>query len=727
MLTNLVKAIWFWFLHRHIEEHGHLAGWDVQSCTAESVVLGANGYPHHHSFQPGDILAHIDANTATSPGDLCVGVGNCHVLFRQITAVNKNGRALTTVPATFSQVFPPETYDASLSDVAIESMLPKCETSTSTSSSSSSIASQLASSMIRPSPKYMVRTERASSDSQDDFERRNRHLQDTGTAIGVKGKEEYCYDFFKQCTKYDKEGYCYFKEWKYHKDGYCWDEDGYKYDKNGKKYDDEDVEKEEAVGQFYLVWEATKDFFLDLWCAFRGLDCDDHDDDEDDDATKGSKDKKDFAESGGTSVTVTYSGGSDSAAYDTESTGSVSNTEGSSGTFGKIFGGLFSVLSFIQSNRGGAARRLTPVPHEQRRELGLFGDLFGNFFGAGTKIAQEAYQNNGGAPGLFNLAGTFVQGQAANTDTTTTTANTESGITRDYQAADNMIAGEQVVTEKKSEEDDDDEDDDKYKDDDDFFKDDDGGYDDDTDDDKAEWWDIFHAIYKYIERLMCIFLGNGFCEESEHPTDDDYPSKDSGGKGGGGKGGKRHLGFLELPELVEKVFHQEAALSSRPLAVPAALEDWLAVNDDGTCRYTDCEPRRRNNGACFEDEHYLYDLNVCTHTIESWFDPSTLGWSFENECSHHGYCYASSSFDKKTCDEHLYSSLLQQACRSNSSIGNTMVLPADTALTMEDLQEHCSMTSLLLYLWMQQTQGVDAYEQLQETQAFYVQHDHKCR
>jgi hypothetical protein len=89
------------------------AGPSVRSCS-DSFITTADG-----SLQVGEIFILVEADNSKLCRD------DCSVLFREILSDEGNG-VYRTAPASFSQVFPAETYDSSYHDTAVESILPSC-------------------------------------------------------------------------------------------------------------------------------------------------------------------------------------------------------------------------------------------------------------------------------------------------------------------------------------------------------------------------------------------------------------------------------------------------------------------------------------------------------------------------------------------------------------------------------------------------------------------------
>ena len=163
----------------------------VLSCSDTTVQLAASAAA---SVKVGHILIQTDASPSSNNNINC---DPCSSLFREITADLGDGRFLTE-QATFGQVFPPETYDISYANQAVESLLPGCD---------------------------IVLEDGISLDMA-------RSLQgDNQTDAGQRKHDE---------------------------------------DDDDDHYDDDQVDKKEGWEAFC---DATKEFFYDMWCIIRNLDC----------------------------------------------------------------------------------------------------------------------------------------------------------------------------------------------------------------------------------------------------------------------------------------------------------------------------------------------------------------------------------------------------------------------------------------------------------------------
>ena len=89
----------------------------VLSCSENSITIASGS-----SLKVGDIFVHVDSESA----QLCRE--DCSVLFRRILRGDGNG-VYQTAPASFAQVFPPETYDHSHQNTPVETVLPSCDES----------------------------------------------------------------------------------------------------------------------------------------------------------------------------------------------------------------------------------------------------------------------------------------------------------------------------------------------------------------------------------------------------------------------------------------------------------------------------------------------------------------------------------------------------------------------------------------------------------------------
>lgn len=111
-MVQLVRSLLSWLAATGVESTP--AGPSVLACSDSGIVVEG-------SLRVGDIFVRVD--TTSSSNTPCLD--DCNVLFREILSDEGEG-VYKTAPASFSQVFPPETYDAAHKNVAVESILPSC-------------------------------------------------------------------------------------------------------------------------------------------------------------------------------------------------------------------------------------------------------------------------------------------------------------------------------------------------------------------------------------------------------------------------------------------------------------------------------------------------------------------------------------------------------------------------------------------------------------------------
>ena len=238
-MRHLAKTLYYWLATS--EKTSASAG--ILSCSENAITLSRSS-----ALQKGEIFVHVQQEQLCKSSD-------CSVLFREILDEDEEG-VFPTRPATFSQVFPPDTFHAELADVSIESVLPPCaemeEVGIATTSSREEENGELSVMAARRSLQApaaapaAVPVETPSTLPVSNTVTARSAPEDASIA---RGKDKYEDD-----------------------DKYYHDDDKYYYDDDKHYYDDDRYHPPEEPKRRQFL-NAVKKLLYDLYCIIRNLQC----------------------------------------------------------------------------------------------------------------------------------------------------------------------------------------------------------------------------------------------------------------------------------------------------------------------------------------------------------------------------------------------------------------------------------------------------------------------